>query len=165
MINFIQLNKMILCLLLCSASLLVIVFYSQYVLNMTPCKLCIWQRVPHAIVVTTSLLMIANKKYQNLGCIICCITIFFSILLSGYHAGIEYNFWTGPLSCSSSGIPNTLSPELFLEAILTTSVPRCDEVVWTFLNTSMAGWNLLLSILLLILWTLVTLKVLRDLRC
>ena len=113
----------------------------------------------------TSLLMIANKKYQNLGCIICCITFFFSILLSGYHAGIEYNFWTGPLSCSSSGIPNTLSPELFLEAILTTSVPRCDEVVWTFLNTSMAGWNLLLSILLLILWTLVTLKVLRDPRC
>ena len=113
----------------------------------------------------TSLLMIANKKYQNLGCIICCITIFFSILLLGYHAGIKYNFWTGPLSCSSSGIPNTLSPELFLEAILTTSVPRCDEVVWTFLNTSMAGWNLLLSILLLILWTLVTFKVLRDPRC
>ena len=67
--------------------------------------------VPHAIVVTTSLLMIANKKYQNLGCIICCITIFFSILLSGYHAGIEYNYfsadnlWNGKLMFLQSFSP------------------------------------------------------------
>ena len=158
-------NQTIAFLAFCSVSLLATVFFFQYELGLTPCKLCIWQRLPHAIVVLLSAFALMSSAYKLAVCFCASLAILVGCLLAGYHVGIEYNFWAGPLSCSSSGIPNTLSPELFLEAILTTPVPRCDEVVWTFLNTSMAGWNLILSILLLILWTLVTFKVFRDLRC
>ena len=156
MISFIQINKMILFLLFCSTFLLLYAFYSQYVLNMTPCKLCIWQRVPHAIIVFLSVLMVTKKRYQNLGCITCCATILLSVLISGYHTGIEYKLWPGLESCSGSSINLTLDPDLFLETLLNTPIVRCDEPTWTMFNISMAGWNFFISSILSILWITVS---------
>ena len=47
-----------------------------------------------------------------------------------------------------------LSPEELLRRILEAPMVRCDDVQWSFLGISMAGWNAILSLgsALVILW-------------
>jgi len=164
MIIFSGINQKILGLLLCSTLLLIAVLYFEYVLGLIPCKLCLWQRLPHATTVLLGLFILINNTYRSAICFGCLLAIFSGFLLSGYHVGIEYKLWPGPTSCSGNNILNTLNPELFLESILKAPVVRCDEVTWSFLKVSMAGWNFLISFALTIFWSSVTLTVLRTKR-
>jgi disulfide bond formation protein DsbB len=64
-----------------------------------------------------------------------------------YHAGVELGIFEGLTQCSTSS-GGTLAD------IMSTPLVRCDEVQWSLLGISMAGWNALLSIGFgaLILW-------------
>lgn len=162
MITFNRINQQILALCLCSLLLLIIVFYFEHVLGLIPCKLCIWQRLPHFAVVVLGVLMLFKNKYNLTICLMCTITITAGLVLSGYHVGIEYKIWPGPSSCSGGNILNKEDSEVFLEALLNTSIVKCDEVPWSFLMISMAGWNFIISMLLSIFWSVITLYVLRS---
>lgn len=65
-----------------------------------------------------------------------------------YHAGVEWKFWPGPLSCSGGA---TRVDSAALERLLSgakMSVPACDKPAWIFLGLSMAGWNALAALIL-----------------
>jgi disulfide bond formation protein DsbB len=159
---FFHTKQVILGLLLCSSALLVTVFYFEYVGGIIPCKLCIWQRLPHAIVVFLGIFALVNNNYRLIISLTCSLTIFSGFLLSGYHVGIEHKLWPGPQSCSGTDALNTLSPDLFLETILKAPITKCDEVTWSFLKISMAGWNFIFSFLLTIIWSQTTLQVFKT---
>ena len=164
MSGFFKINNLILSLVTCSLALLLTVLFFQYVLALTPCKLCIWQRLPHFTVIIMGLLALVNSNFKQIVLNLCAIVMFSSVILASYHVGIEYKFWPGPESCSGVNVSNTLNPELFLEVLLQTPITRCDEITWSFLNVSMAGWNLLISCLLTIFWLIVARLVLRPAR-
>jgi disulfide bond formation protein DsbB len=59
------------------------------------------------------------------------------------HAGAEYGWWT--IDCQAEDI-SALSADSLLEGLSRAqNVVLCDEVVWSFLGLSMAGWNALFS--------------------
>ena len=63
---------------------------------------------------------------------------------AGRHAGMEYGFWY--IDCQASDISN-LSLDDLNEAFTTvTRVVPCDEVAWSMLGISMAGYNFLFSV-------------------
>ena len=162
MITFDRLNQLILSLVICSASMLVAVVYFQYVLDLAPCKLCVWQRFPHVFIVIIGFLILFKPKFKLVGTLLAIVTMLLGTSLAGYHAGIEATLWPGPKSCSGLINLKELSPELFLQKILTTKVVRCDEIPWSFLNISMAGWNLVISFFLTIIWGGVLLFTLKS---
>ena len=139
-----QTYKMIVVLGLVSASLLMAAFAFEHLGRLLPCKLCIWQRWPHALIIGTALL---GMGFMRPGFVFLLITAFatLNIGLSGYHVGVEQGFWPGPASCSGN-LDNTLSNSDMLDMLLATPVIRCDEVAWSFFGISMAGWNMLFSI-------------------
>jgi hypothetical protein len=67
--------------------------------------------------------------------------------LGGYHAGVEWGFWQGPTDCSGP-VGNLGSAGNLLERLDTVRVIRCDEVQWRFLGLSLAGYNVLISLLM-----------------
>ena len=162
MIIFSSINQKIIGLLLCSASLLIAVLYFEYVLDLIPCKLCYWQRVPHAAIVLLGFLALIKKTYRSFLCLGCLLAICSGLLISGFHVGIEYKIWQGPINCSANNLSNTLSPDIFLESLLKLPIIRCDEVQWSFLNLSMAGWNFFISIALTVFWSHIVLNVFRT---
>ena len=107
-------------------------------------------------------LILIKPQFKVSGSLFALISIFLGTILAGYHAGIEAKFWLGPESCSGISNLKELSPELFLQKILTTKVVRCDEVAWSFLNISMAGWNLVISFLLTLIWASVLFFILQP---
>jgi disulfide bond formation protein DsbB len=60
---------------------------------------------------------------------------------------VEWKFWPGPTDCSGP-IGNLGSAGNLLERLDTVKVVRCDEVQFRFLGLSLAGYNVLISLLM-----------------
>ena len=121
----------------------------QYLGDLPPCKLCYWQRYPHIIAIIFGVIY----SYTLIGTIafIPAVATFSSAGVGAYHFGIEQEFWLGPNTCSSGNVDN-ISTDALIEKIMSAPLTKCDEILWSFLNISMAGWNTILSTLLGLLW-------------
>jgi disulfide bond formation protein DsbB len=131
-----------------SALLLAGAFLFQ-MMGYPPCKLCLWQRWPHAVafVIGIMFLVIPNRIIALLGAL----AVATSGAIGLYHMGVEQKWWEGPTSCTSGDISN-LTPEQLLEQIMNAPLVRCDDIAWVFAGISMAGWNMIISFFLAGLW-------------
>jgi disulfide bond formation protein DsbB len=65
--------------------------------------------------------------------------------LAAYHVGIEQGWWALPASCVAGGGAESVEE---LKRLLAEAPPACDQVSFTFLGLTLAGWNLVASLLL-----------------
>lgn len=132
-----------------SAALLLGALAFQHLGGLAPCKLCIWQRYPHAIAILIALvaLRLPGTVWPLLGAVAALATAGIGV----YHGGVERGWWPGPTTCSAGPIDG-LSPEALMEQILAAPLVRCDEVPWDLLGLSMADWNALVSAGLAVIW-------------
>ena len=144
-------NRAVLLAGLGSLGLLIGALLFQYVGDMAPCKMCYWQRYPHvgAIIIAGIILITGIGVFAVLGLLSALITAG----IGGFHAGVERGWWEGPQSCTSTSIDN-LSTEELLAQIMSAPMVRCDEIPWQMFGLSMAGWNMVVSICLAVLWTI-----------
>ena len=144
-------NRAVLLASLGSLGLLIGALLFQYVGDMAPCKMCYWQRYPHvgAIIIAGIILITGIGVFAVLGLLSALITAG----IGGFHAGVERGWWEGPQSCTSTSIDN-LSTEELLAQIMSAPMVRCDEIPWQMFGLSMAGWNMVVSICLAVLWTI-----------
>jgi disulfide bond formation protein DsbB len=63
---------------------------------------------------------------------------------AGRHAGMEYGFWY--IDCQIVDGVNVTSEDLLAALSTPQNVALCDEVVWSLLGISMAGYNFLFSV-------------------
>ena len=143
-------KKNLICTVIMIACLVVLgsVYSLEYFIGFEPCNLCIYQRWPWWIAfllsVTTHL---PNLPYLWISRLISLAG--FSIIISGaialYHVGIEYDWWSGPSTCTNNGVlPNTLS-DLHANKNISLITP-CDKVPWSLFGLSLAFYNLIVSI-------------------
>ena len=146
-----------------SFSMILFALISEHIFGFAPCSLCLTQRYPHILVSITSVWLIFFRTHNFLLYPLNTLVMALSIILAAYHVGVEQSIFQGPQSCSSSNISlmSKKSAEALLQDILNTSVMRCNQVTWSFLNLSMATWNLILSIGLFLGWTVSSLHFVR----
>lgn len=132
-----------------SLGLLVGAYGFQYLGELAPCKLCYWQRYPHmaAVVIGVFALMIPGRLLPFLGAL----AAFSSAAVGGYHTGVERELWQGPTTCTSTPVGGLSTNDLF-DQIMAAPLVRCDEVAWEMLGLSMASWNAIASLALVLLW-------------
>ena len=132
-----------------SAALLLGAFGFQYLGGLAPCKLCLWQRWPHAaaVVIGVLALWLPGRALPLAGALAALSTAG----IGAWHSGIERGWWEGPASCSAGPIGG-LTPEQLMEQILSAPLVRCDDVPWELFGLSMANWNALASAGLALLW-------------
>jgi disulfide bond formation protein DsbB len=128
-------------------------WYFQLVQDLVPCPLCLEQRyayylaVPVAALVAFGAARNASRPLLLAGLAILLLAALANVWLGSYHAGVEWGFWKGPTDCT--GPVNSLgSAGSLLERLDTVKVVRCDEVQWRFLGLSLAGYNVLISLLM-----------------
>ena len=148
------LNKKNFYLFILSYSLFAILFalYIEYILNYNPCKLCLYQRIPYIIAIFVS--FIGYNYFKN-NKILIFIAIIFSIssLISGYHYGIENNIFEEFSGCTANSIE--IIDKIELLKSLNDNVISCKDVNFKIFGISLAGINLLFS-LLIIIFSLIT---------
>ncbi len=137
-----------------SLAMLIFALVSEYVFGYQPCTLCIQQRYPHVLIFVLCLIIFIWKKKITTIYALNILLIGISVILAFYHVGVENNIFVGPESCSPYDLSNNLdkSPEALLNEILSKPMISCNTVSWSFMNLSMASWNLILSLMLLFCW-------------
>ena len=122
------------------AALLGGAYIGEFGFGLYPCEMCWWQRYAHFVALAPALLAFAMPQRRALiG--LAALAILASGLIGAFHAGVEYDWWEGLTSCSTVDLGGG-DP---LEAIMNAPLVRCDEVQWSLLGISLAGFNFLIS--------------------
>ena len=130
--------------LICIFSLLSAV-YIEKVLGVIPCKLCMYQRIPYMIAIFFCFL--GYNYYKNLlWMYFLIITFFSSLMLAGYHFGIENDLFPEFSGCTTDNL-NLVDKEKLLES-LSQIIPNCKDVTFKLFGLSLATINLFISILI-----------------
>jgi len=136
-----------------SAGLLGGALLFQYVGNLPPCPLCLWQRYPHAavLVLAAAALAIARPRFQAACLTLIALALVAGAAIAGFHVGVEQGWWAGTAACQAVPGLDTMDPARLRELAIGWPAARCDEVPWSLFGVSMAGWNLILSLLLTVI--------------
>jgi disulfide bond formation protein DsbB len=128
-------------------------WFFQLVLDIRPCPLCLEQRYAYYLAVPLGALVAwAAARHAPRGALIAGLAILAlaalaNAWLGSYHAGVEWGFWQGPTECSGPVLDLGKAGSL-LDNLDKVKVIRCDEVQWRFLGLSLAGYNVLISLLM-----------------
>ncbi len=131
-------------------------WFFQYGLKLAPCPLCLEQRIPYHIIIPLSLLLAiaalvrAPRSFLIVGFAAIAIAAACNVVLGTYHAGVEWHWWPGPAECSGP-LTDLRSGGALLDQLHAVHVVRCDEAAWRFLGLSLAGYNVLISLVLAII--------------
>ena len=128
-------------------------WFFQLVLDIRPCPLCLEQRYAYYLAVPLGALVAlaaspsAPRAVVLAGLGILALAALGNAWLGGYHAGVEWGVWQGPTDCTGP-VGNLGSAGDLLKRLDTVKVIRCDEVQWRFLGLSLAGYNVLISLMM-----------------
>jgi disulfide bond formation protein DsbB len=128
-------------------------WFFELVLDIKPCPLCLEQRYAYYLAIPLgALVAFAAAKDAPRGVLVAglgllALAALGNAWLGAYHAGVEWHFWQGPTDCSGPVVDLGSAGNL-LQRLDTVKVIRCDEVQWRFLGLSLAGYNVLISLLM-----------------
>jgi disulfide bond formation protein DsbB len=133
--------------LLLPSALLLGALGSQYLGGLHPCEMCYWQRWPHGAAIVLACLAFtapaASERSRSLT-LLAAVAIAISGAIGVYHAGVELGIFEGITTCTAMATGG--STEDLLRQITHAPIIRCDQVQFSFLGISMAGWNAILSL-------------------
>ncbi len=120
---------------------------SQYIGGLHPCEMCYWQRWPHAFAIVAAALAFtapAETSRSRKLTLLAALAIAISGIIGVYHAGVEAKIFEGFTTCTKLVTGGSTAD--MLKQITNAPLVRCDQVQWSFLGISMAGWNAILSL-------------------
>ena len=122
----------------------------QHFGELAPCALCIDQRKAWgAAILLAALSMWAEGKSRiavsllMLG--LAALAALGGALIALFHVGVEQKWWEGTAACGGAIDFSSGSIADIRDQMLAAPVVRCDEVAWSMLGISMAGWNGLIA--------------------
>ena len=114
---------------------------SQYLGGLYPCQMCHWQRWPHyAAIVLAGSALFARPPFRVVLVALAALGILVSGAIGVWHAGVEYHWWQGITTCSSTAAGTSL------DDLMRAPLIRCDTAQWTLGRISLAGFNALFSL-------------------
>jgi disulfide bond formation protein DsbB len=132
--------------LLVPAALLAGAYGSEYWGGLYPCEMCWWQRYAHFAGLAFAVAALLAGRLPDRGRSFVWLAAL-GILASGaigvFHAGVELDYWEGFTQCTATAAG---SGDDYFKSIMEAPLVRCDEVQFSFLGISMAGWNAIISI-------------------
>ena len=146
--NFFEIKKFYTIIFIISLFSLLMALYIEFFLGYSPCKLCIYQRIPYLVAIFLTFLGINFSK--NLIWLYTLLIVFFSsFMLSGYHVGIEQEIFDEFSGCTGGSLNITDKNELL--KLLNSKVNSCKNIDFRIVGFSLATINFLLSFIIFIL--------------
>jgi len=121
-------------------------FTAQYVFHLAPCELCLMQRMPYALVIALGVLYACGFRRDVVILGIMAPAFVVATGLAGFHVGVEQKWWEGFTACSAQLNANDFNA--LREQIINGPQARCDDIAWSFMGISMAGFNFVYALAL-----------------
>lgn len=129
--------------------------FFQYVMIVPPCEMCHWQRWPHDVAIFAGLggaLLFAthviDRPSVRLLAWLTLLAILVTACIGGWQSLVEWKLVAGPSSCT--GPRHILTAGMDLNA----PVVSCDNAQWRLFGISLAGYNFLCSMSVVVLGSL-----------
>jgi disulfide bond formation protein DsbB len=122
---------------LAALSALGIAYFAQYVLFLTPCALCLWERWPYRIVAVLGLLAALAPRFSKPILVAAALVMLGDVGIAFLHVGVEAGWWLSPLpECNGMLTPGEPLPMI--------PATPCDRPVYLIahLPISMAAMDL-----------------------
>ena len=124
--------------------------------HLPPCHLCLQQRQAYWDALFVSAIAVIMQIVRptaltpRIASLALAAVFGYGAYLAGFHAGAEWKWWPAPASCTSGGPGVSTAAIKALLSGHAVALPPCDRPAWIFLRLSMAGWNFLVSVLLVL---------------
>ena len=119
--------------------------FIENVLEQSPCRLCLYQRIPYLI--SIFICFFGFNYYKNFLWMYLLIILFIiSAILAGYHVGIENSIFEEFSGCTSENI--NITNKLDLLNNLKKTMPSCKNVDFKLFGLSLATINLIISLII-----------------
>lgn len=126
----------------------------QHIGGYIPCALCLLQREPYYWAIPVALGALATAIFKLppavtrglIGVVV--IMMLVGAGMGVYHSGVEWGFWPGPATCSTTANGLTTNAGNLLSDLNTVHGPSCTEAALRVLGLSFAGWNVVASLVL-----------------
>lgn len=126
---------------------------SQLIGGLVPCELCLEQRLSYywGLPVLAAILILWNRLPLSVWYVAMAVAaaIFaWGTYMGAFHAGVEWGFWPGPTACTGLGSTDLSFGDLSgeIEAVI-----PCDQVQFRLFGISLAGYNALISLVIVAL--------------
>jgi disulfide bond formation protein DsbB len=122
--------------------------------GLEPCALCLHQREAHWVTLSVGLLgfgalvLRPHREGAAALCFLLAAGFLAGATIAGFHAGVELKWWPGLAACGIGGGGELDTSDLLGSLSAPQRIVRCDEVPWAFAGISMAGWNMVASLIL-----------------
>lgn len=125
-------------------------FAFQYIGGLAPCQLCLYQRWPHAAAILIGVIALTTgwRGLAWAGALAALATAAIGV----FHVGVEQLWWEGLATCTAGSIEGISTADLLNPAADVAAPVRCDQIAWSMLGISMAGWNVIISLGLAAVW-------------
>lgn len=132
-----------------SAAVLGTALMSEYWGGLAPCELCLLQRWPWTAAIVISLVVVLVGDRPALPWVALILGLVFAVgfAFAFYHVGVEQHWFAGPSACTASG-GGAMTLEEMKRQIMGTAPVMCDRPAWALFGISMAGFNLLASLIM-----------------
>lgn len=135
-----------------SAFSLAAAYTAEYVFDLKPCILCLYQRIPFALTILTALLALyfMRRENQKPAMLMIAFSGFLYIIngfIAFYHTGVEQKWWISHLEACKVDFSAAEGGDILSMVENARAVP-CDEIPWQdpILGLSMANYNILLGL-------------------
>jgi len=118
-----------------------------------PCPLCLRQREVYWAIIAMTAVGLALSRLRQTPRFMTSLNVLIGLVfltgagVAGYHAGVEYGVFPAPAGCGTMTAAEASRAALEnpdLDERMATS--SCTEVPWSMFGLSMAGWNLVTSL-------------------
>jgi len=117
--------------------------------GLEPCLLCLYQRIPYAVVAALALAVLMfrpSRTWQHRLMLVSVGVFVCGAGLAAYQVGVENHWWAAPAGCGGQ-IPSADSVQDLFDAATPQRRP-CDQDVWRLFGVSLAGWNILATLVM-----------------
>lgn len=132
-----------------SAALLMGALMFQYWGGLPPCPLCVLQRYFHVgvAVLAGAAFLAPDPRWRSFLLGLTALGLLGSAAMAFFHVGVEAKWWEGLSGCSGDTLGTAPpDPTKMIQGAEQGPAVRCDEVPWSFLGLSLAGWNVVASL-------------------
>ncbi len=135
--------------LFASGALLAGAHYFEKVVGLAPCLLCLKQREWHWGVVAISIVALIVTRlrpgWTSWAIVVIGLVLLGSTAMASYHVAVEHGWLVAQCDVGGAIDASQLSLDNLGDNL---RPPRCDEVAWSMLGISMAGYNAIISLVM-----------------
>lgn len=124
-------------------------YTAQYMFGYDPCILCLYQRIPYAIIGVIGIATLFFIEPEKMHWVVL-FTVFVLLASAGiafYHVGVEQKWWISIAPCGGGTGEITTTDDL-LRDLQGKPPASCSDAEWTLFGVSMATYNVSVSLAL-----------------